>query len=86
MNQSQENYHDSGWIVANTMNNNFICVTNFLILLIIFQAPKVSRMSSMKGLGQTLGSSTGQWQQIVRILDNYMTILKSNYVCIEAIN
>lgn len=86
MDQSQENYHDYGWIVANLMNNNCIYVINFLTLLNKFQAPKVSRMSSMKGLGQALGSATGQWQQIVRILDNYVTKLKSNYVCLEAIN
>lgn len=64
----------------------FYYVIRFLVLLIMFQAPKVSRMSSMKGLGQALGSSTGQWHSIVRILDNYMTVLKSNYVCLEAIN
>jgi len=58
----------------------------FLLVFLFFQAPRTSRASLIKGSRSQANALAQQtliahWQSIVKILTNYLNVLKANYVC-----
>ena len=58
----------------------------YFLLLLIVQAPRTSRASLIKGSRSQANALAQQtliahWQSIVKILTNYLNVLKANYVC-----
>ena len=58
----------------------------FLLDFLFFQAPRTSRASLIKGSRSQANALAQQtliahWQSIVKILTNYLNVLKANYVC-----
>ena len=58
----------------------------FFSRFLIFQAPRTSRASLIKGSRSQANALAQQtliahWQSIVKILTNYLNVLKANFVC-----
>ena len=58
----------------------------FFFLVLNFQAPRTSRASLIKGSRSQANALAQQtliahWQSIVKILTNYLNVLKANFVC-----